>query len=363
MLIQKFLNFWKNRGKKTLAIMSFDGIGDYLFIRLFFPYIQSCKKYKDYRFILIGRNNFAPFAQRYDNYFFEDIMWITDPQNPKELRRFLKKIHRYSIEELVCPTGGTDYLFAAPILKRVHADKKIIATAFDPAKSRAPYEQLADQMIKHADKVMFEFDRVKAFFEQLIEEPIPLDVPRMELPLNSSHAIQQSAPYAVLVPFTSTETRDWDLEKYAVLVSRLLEKYQLHKLIVLGSDNRKIKAFLKKINSSQVIAPPTPHLANALSWLTQAQFMITPDTSFLHFGAQLGVKTIYLAGSISYSIFHPYPKQFTHVCGIYPPQFLVDLQKGPIPFDIFFPQYGVKSLTPEYVFNAIDQFLCRENKL
>lgn len=357
-MIQKILAYWKNRRKKVLALMSFDGIGDYLFIRLFFPYIQACEKYKNYRFILIGRNNFGPFAQQYDTYFFEDIMWITNPQDPKELRAFLKKIRRYSIAELVCPTGGTDYLFAAPLLKRIRARKKIVATAFDPQHTREPYEQLADQVIKPSNTNPFEFYRVKSFFEHLLGQSIPLEEPRIKLALPPP-CIPLKTPYAVLVPFTSTASKDWDMERYVLLVRHLVAKYNLQHVVILGTDTQKINELVSKINSPRVLAPHTQDISQALSLLPRARFIVSTDTSFLHYGAQMGIKTIYLAGSFSYSIFHPYPSQFTHVCGIYPPQFLTDKQQGHIAFDTLIAPYSVKAISTEYAIGQIDQFLCK----
>lgn len=339
--------------------MSFDGIGDYLFIRLFFPYIQASQKYKDYRFILIGRNNFGPFAQQYDSYFFEDVMWITNPQDSKELRAFLKQIRRYSITELICPTGGTDYLFAGPLLKRIRAHKKIVATAFDPQKTRPLYEQLADEIIKPSNTNFFEFYRVKSFFEHLLGESIPLEEPRTQLTLPPPCA-KLETPYAILVPFTSTAAKDWDMGKYTELVKYLLAKYKLQHFVILGTDSPKINVLINQINSPRVMFPQTKSISQALSLLPQAQFMITTDTSFLHYGAQLGIKTIYLAGNFSYSLFHPYPASFTHVHGIYPAQFLADKQMGNIKIDMPIPQYSVSALTTDYVIKEIDSFLAKK---
>lgn len=76
LLNKHFCDFF---GIKTLLIIRFDGIGDFILTRPFFKYLRNCKRFKDYKIIFIGKPEFVELAKKYDNeyidYFISANIW------------------------------------------------------------------------------------------------------------------------------------------------------------------------------------------------------------------------------------------------------------------------------------------------
>ena len=321
--------------KKTLALIRFDGIGDYLHMRPFFPYLRQCKKYKDYRFILIGRDNFISLSQTYDRQYFDHIFFIKyPPQIRNRVNRLLRKIRWFKIDELISPVRFLDPEMVVDLFGKIKAKKKIAADCISSiAEQKQCYENQADIIIETDQKAIFEFDRYKSFFEKLIEEPIPLTAPSLE----KSNVCFDKKNYAVLSPFANEESRSFSIEDAAHIILHLLDHSPAEQVILLDNKRKKIEQLFQhlqqrtninpcyqeeqislQINGKKICWHRLKTFQETLPFIQNALFLFTVDTSFLHAGAMSGTPTVYAAGGRSYGVFHPYPKSFTHVSGIYP---------------------------------------------
>ncbi len=340
--------------KPTLALLRFDGIGDYLMMRPFLPYLRRSKKYAHYQMILVGRNNFAPLALAYDHAYFDKIYWM-NPWNILKSGLLIRKLNRHAITELVSPVGYLDPYFITPFFTHVHAQHKIAASFKSPRSPKAGqrYQQAATRIIRTAPNALFEFDRYKSFFEQLIEEPIDLDIAQVRLPATSNLPAPYPEKYALLAPHTSTQARNLSPEVTIKIAQHILSAYPLKHLFLLG-NNTALKKIADSIGSAQVHIYHAPSICDTIPFVQQASLIVTADTCFLHLGAQLGIKTLYLAGNHSYGLFHPYPAHFTHVKGIYPPNMLENIGKlDPL---IQEPKYNVNQIPLDYIFEEMDKF-------
>ena len=338
--------------KKTLALIRFDGIGDYLHMRPFFPYLRQCKKYKDYRFILIGRDNFISLSQTYDRQYFDHIFFIKyPPQVRNRVNRLLRKIKMFEIDELISPVRFLDPEMVVDLFGKIKAKKKIAADCISSiAEQKQCYENQADIIIETDKKAIFEFDRYKSFFEKLIEEPIPLTAPSLE----KSNIYFDKKNYAVLSPFS--------IEDAAHIILHLLDHSPAKQVILLDNKRKKIEQLFQhlqqrtninpcyqeeqislQINGKKICWHRLKTFQETLPFIQNALFLFTVDTSFLHAGAMSGTPTVYAAGGRSYRVFHPYPESFTHVRGIYPS----DLSE----------QSSIKDISMEDIIAQLDNFL------
>lgn len=342
---------------KSLALVRFDGIGDYLMMRPFFPYIRRSKKYANYQIILVGRNNFASLALAYDAPYFDYIYWM-NPYNVLKTCSLIHKLNKHSITELVSPVGYLDPYYIVPLFTLIKAQNKTAASFKAPKNplSGKIYQKVATRIISTTPNALFEFDRYKSFFEQLIEEPIDLDIAQVQLPtvkpsITSSIGIGK---YAVLAPYASAHTRNLSKHMITQIANHILASYPLQHLFILGNNTFKLNMLKDFISPQRVHFYTAPTICDTISLIQQASLLVTVDTCFLHLGAQLGTKTIYLAGNHSYGIFHPYPAHFTHVQGIYPPNMLENIDHlDPL---VHLKDYNVKQIPLDYIFEKMDKF-------
>ena len=346
--------------KKTLALIRFDGIGDYLHMRPFFPYLRQCKKYKDYRFILIGRDNFISLSQSYDRQYFDHIFFIKHPpQIHNRVNRLLRKIKMFEIDELISPVRFLDPEMVVDLFGKIKAKKKIAADCISSiAEQKQCYENQADIIIETDQKAIFEFDRYKSFFEKLIEEPIPLTAPSLE----KSNIYFDKKNYAVLSPFASEESKSLSVEDTAHIILHLLDHSPAEQVILLDNKRKKIEQLFQhlqqrtninpfyqeeqislQINGKKICWYRFKTFQETIPFIQNALFLFTVDTSFLHAGAMSHTPTVYVTGGRLYGVFHPYPESFTHVRGIYPS----DLSE----------QSSIKDISMEDIIAQLDNFL------
>lgn len=355
------LLFPQTHTPKTLALLRFDGIGDYMMLRPFFPYLRNSKKYKDYKLVLIGRDNFIPLAKMYDASYFDEILEIHYPPNKKEFKQLVNKLNQYHITELVSPARYLEPECTAQFFSQIKAGKKTAATAQSTLKKLLHlYQKAASEIISTSPNYEFEFNRYKSFFEQLIEEPIPLQYPTCKLPLHPRPTFVKQK-YALFAPYTSTEIRNLNPDSAALCLKHLLSLNVTEEIYLIGDNLTKLDALKKSVNSSRVKTYVAPSICDIVPMVQHASLIFTTDTSFLHFGAQLGIPTIYVAGNQSYGIFHPYGEQFSHVKGIYPRPMMQHLDS----LDPLTPTapYTIKQISAKQICTQLTQLLTHQQDI
>ena len=122
---RKMLMFWinaffANSGKsmkksvdKSLAIVFYGLIGDYIIFRNFLEAIKKSEKYKDYKITFIGNSCFKSLALSLDSKFVDNFIWIDHKKLSKNIfyryKTFLQ-LSKLSFTELIVPTESRSIL-------------------------------------------------------------------------------------------------------------------------------------------------------------------------------------------------------------------------------------------------------------
>ena len=115
--------------KKKMLICRFDGIGDYVIMSKFLKYVKNSEKYKDYKIIFAGINEFTEFAEKYSKKYIDEFIWINYPNfmsNENYRKQCLKMFSKLHVDEVVSPVYDREAYVCEKVIQSLHHAKKII---------------------------------------------------------------------------------------------------------------------------------------------------------------------------------------------------------------------------------------------
>jgi len=305
---------------KTLLIIRLDAIGDYILFRNYLEILSKSKKYKAYKITLCGNIIWKELAQEWDSEFVDSFIWLDRKKfyhNPRYRFELQKYIRKQGFEVVLNPVYSRLLLFGDAIVKISGAKQRI--GNFGNMDNLIPKEKkIADKyysdLLLPSDKIIFEFDRNKEFFENLLEENIELKIPQIK------QIVKNKKPYLVVFAGASEAYKRWNWKKFAILATQIAQKYNLELLIV-GSNSEleianSLVEFFKKNNSNSSELIKYTNLTAKTSLLELSQIiadsflLLTNETVAIHLAVATESKAICLANGRHFGRFSPYPQNY-----------------------------------------------------
>ncbi len=314
-----------NIKEKSLAIIRVDAIGDYILFRDFLPLLKVSNQYKDYKITLIGNEVWKVLAEVLDSEYVDDFIFLDRNKFYREYSyRFmmLRKLSSVGFDIVLNPMYSREYYISESITKSLSAHEKIACegdhsniSAHDKKKADSFYTRL----FLNRKEVMFEFYRNQEFFEQLLGKPlsIHLSIDKRKLPV-----FNQILPSHFIVLFlgASRSYRKWSPKNFAEVAIFLKQKYH-YEIVICGapSDIEQAQLFKKFFKHDYVDLVGKTTLLELMTVIQQSQFLISNETSAVHFAVALGVSKVFvLYNGRHFGRFTPYPESlhqgYTLIC-------------------------------------------------
>lgn len=227
---------------KTLLLVRLDAIGDYVLFRNFIEILKKSERYKGYKITLLGNSAWKTISEELDKDFVDSFIWLDRKKfhnNPFYRYRFLSSLAKSGYEVLISSVYSREFLFVDSVVKNTTAKEKI-GSIGDVSNIRKWQKNISDgfytKLVNADDRLMFEFDRNKEFFENLLEQKIDIKKPIINLPKIELSFDLPKEKYAILFIGASAEYRKWSVEKFAK-VGRWLSEKQGYKIVLCGANS------------------------------------------------------------------------------------------------------------------------------
>lgn len=298
-----------------LAIIRLDAIGDYILFRNFLNVLKTSTQYQGYKITLIGNDVWRDLAEMLDAEYIDDFIFINRNKFYKNYYyRFmmLRTLSSVGYEVVINPMYSREFYLSESIVNTIIAKEKI-ACEGDLSNISVYHKRKADsfytKLLLNSKEVIFEFYRNQEFFEELLSKSLSvhLFIDKRKLPL-----FNQVLPSHFIVLFlgASSVNRKWSPKNFAEVATFLKEKYH-YEIVVCGasSDSEQAQLFKKYFKYDYVDLVGKTTLLELMTVIQQCQFIVSNETSAVHFAAALGVGKIFvLYNGNHFGRFTPYPK-------------------------------------------------------
>jgi ADP-heptose:LPS heptosyltransferase len=324
------IDFWatkrhKNIEPKTLLLIRFDAIGDYILFRNYLPYFKKSQKYRDYRITLLGNVLWKDLALTFDRDHVDEFIWLDRGRFVKDFRyRFktLRDISRKGYEVVIQLPFTKDYFYADAIVKAANARKKI-GSKGDKNSWKLWRKIISDryytELIEASPKVLFEFYRNQEFAEKLlnikIKSPLKLDLANFQC--------SKTVPtkYVILFPGTGQDFKRWHTEYFAQIADFISAKNGSY-ILIAGSNGDKFYAddIRKRVNRAKILdITGKTSLSELAKIVSGAELLVANETGAVHMAAAVNTKTVCISNGFSIGLFNPYPSEISQdIHYIYP---------------------------------------------
>lgn len=306
---------------KNILIIKLDAIGDYILFRNFIEIINKSSKFKDYKITYLGNQNVKSISEWLDGEFIDKYIWINTKKilkNPLYLFKIASEIknnYQYAIQPTYSRTLIGNYLI------KTSKAKHRISFKGDSNNILPIIKKVTDgwynNLIKINQKTIFEFEKNKELFKNIINAKINLTSPLIkkeklqnsDTPLN----FKNISNYIVIFPGASNYLKMWSTTYYAKIVKYISEKYN-YTIVICGSVKENILANeIINLSKNKAIIDLTgkTDLKQLTLIINNAKLLITNDTSAAHIGPAVNVNTIALSQMHYYGRFLPYPAHYS----------------------------------------------------
>lgn len=358
-----FFSIKIKRKDKTpyLVVIDPGGIGDYMFCRPYFKYLKKAPKYKNYKIIYITKDIYVDMTKCYDIDSFDKVVGY----NSKNYKNVLNVINKtYNVTTLInlrciVHEENKDWNVRYKIAKGIKAKQKIVSIL--DVKNKGPLKNLQFNIyskIIYSKSNLFELERRRIFFEEILEIPIPIT--NKELNLFYSPEKNHIAVSIMAID----KGRQYSEEKWIPILNYLLEKTPSNtELLFLGIESEYLK-IQKLINKLQIksrcinIAGKIP-ISILPMLLKNCQFLLSVETGTVHIAESVGCKTICLCNGSYFGRFQPYKGNIVKY--VYPKSFNAFLADASdyslLDFYGFNPKFSMETITFEDVRSVIDKMM------
>ncbi|WP_163555448.1 glycosyltransferase family 9 protein [Helicobacter suis] len=321
---------------KTLLLIKLDAIGDYVLFRNFLQPLREA--YTGYEITFLCNADFLEIVHAYDRSCVDYII-------PVDMRKWywmyalfyrpkmLYLLNKQGYEIVIVPTyhrfpHRDDYL-----VRLIHAQHKIGSKGLElteqwyykATENLRPCDMAYTTLLDTTPGALFEFERNKEFFGQLLQRPLTeIQLHLRALPANISLSLPMS--YGVFFLGASDPRRKWAIASWIALAQKISPAFS----IVLCGSKKEVLDALQIIDS----VPGTINLAGKTTWiellhvLSKASFIVSNETAIPHFSVALGLGPVFvISNANTLKRFVPYPEYMNanyHV--IYHPKIEILLQ-------------------------------------
>jgi ADP-heptose:LPS heptosyltransferase len=359
----------KKLSDKSILIIRFDAIGDYILFRNFIGVLKENEKYKDYKITLVGNIKWKELAEYLDSDYVEKFIWIDTIKFNKNLfYRYLKlkEITLSAYDIVINPVWSRTYDMDC-IVKVVNAKEKI-GFKGDTSNIHPLIKKISDKyytrFIDGENSIIFEFYRNKEFFEKLLGYEIKIKKPYIE---NKKITFQRfkelkGLNYCVLFIGASADFRKWGVENFAKVAKYIKQNYN-YEIVLCGGveDIEKTIDFEKIYGRDYINLVGTTSLVDMIEILSSANLVITNETFAHHLAVALSVKNIVvISNGNHFGRFIPYPNE---IWDSYYPVYHPDIEKDLSEYEKLSNKYGygsnlnINEITVDMVLKEIDKIM------
>jgi ADP-heptose:LPS heptosyltransferase len=319
---------------KTLLIIRLDEIGDYILFRNYLEIISRSEQYRNYKIHILGNSSWKNLSESLDRKFIDKFIWLnTKKFNKNIFYRFTKltEITSNSYEVILSPVFSRNFYLSDNIIKLLSAKKKI-GSEGDLTNITKWQKNLGDKyytsLLPGSSEIIFEFDRNKEFFENLLSTNINLN--NLSFTLNIKNKSSFNAPNAILFIGASSKYRQWSMKSFAK-VANYLKKYHDYKIILCGGLNEieKAREFNEYFNEDFVDLVGKTSLLELLSVINESGLLVSNDSCAPHLTVALqrfNIKIFVVSNGHTFGRFTPYPKKmYSNYFPIYHPKVQKDI--------------------------------------
>ena len=317
----------------SLLLIRLDAIGDYVIFRNFIKELKDNQEYKNYNITLLGNSAWKDLAEELDSDYIDSFIWLDRRRFNRDFIYRYKKLTEITLqgyEVILSPVFSREFFYADAIVKLVKAREKIGSIGdLSNIKRWQKYisDKHYDRLIKADENLMFEFNRNKEFFENLLAVPLEIYKPHISLkPKKLEFELPEK--YAIIFIGASDNFRKWNIKSFAKIGKYLKERYR-YEIVLCGalSDSREALKFGEYFKGEYVDLVGNTSLVDLLHVIYNGNLMIANETSAPHFAVALEMTNVFvISNGNHYGRFTPYPKEVSenyHV--IYHPKIEKDL--------------------------------------
>ena len=357
-----FFNFNKSDNNKVLLLIEPGGIGDYILIRPYFKFIKQSPKYKDFKVIYLSKDSYIDFVRAYDSEHFDLVI----PYNNKELdknkdyRKYLvKKLNKLNVDTIVnlrniVIDNYPDWGVRRRLVKNIKAKYKIadVIKLRENKKHQRMLNTYTD-IIYSDDKAIFELERRRLFFENLLK----MNIPQQDTSLYC--ILDNIDKNTVLMSMSSlSEYRNYPIDKCVMMLKKLLSVTD-YKFALLGTHNQSEdnQSIIDKVDRPDRVInlAGKTNITQLPDILKKCAFFIGVESGTVHIANSVGCKVICLSNGSFYQRFHPYPKT-SAVTYVYPDWFKKSIKNNDLDFmDVYGGQqsWNLNDISVDDVLEAI----------
>ena len=300
----------KNKFDLVLIVRQ-DAIGDFIL------WLNTAKEYRKlypsnkYKIILIGNASWTGLADKLPYW---DQVFPIYSKKFKSLTgyrwKLLRKIKKMSATVAIQPTYSREFYHGDSIIRASNAIKKI-GSAGDMSNRNWLKKIISDhwytELMPASTKKMTELERNSEFFQKFSKKPHQFSYPMISSKGLASTKEWEKLHYYVLFPGVSSFIRQWPMENFAEIATRIYYESGLTGILD-GGPNEKL--FAESIQG--LTDAPLEWVGTKLSelpvLLKHSQFVISSETSAVHIAAAVNTSVICILGGAYYGRFLPYPE-------------------------------------------------------
>lgn len=322
-----------SKKEKTLLLIRLDAIGDYILFRNFLEIVRKSKKYGEYKITLCGNIVWKSLSENFDTQFVDDFIWVDRKKiyfNFIHRYIFLKDIYKRGFETVVETTHSREILFGDTIVNAANARHSVGSIGsgeeFTAWKRKLLTNKLYTQLIEISNENLFEFEINKELFSKFLNEDLSISKPYLNAS-NVKTATMLINKYVLLFPGSTDPARMWKHINFQDVAHYLISNYS-HDIVITGSksESHLFEKIVYKDSEKRFInlfGNSLPELAKLIS---EAELLISNDTSAVHFAAATGTPFICISNGSYFGRFNPYPSDtVSNSIHIYPESFLIKM--------------------------------------
>jgi len=313
-----------NYKELSICIVRLDAIGDYVLFRNFIESIKRSKKYDKHNITLIGNIVWKDLAINLDAVFVEHFIWVDRQKFINNLfyrRSKLNEITSFEYDVCISPVYSREFFYSDWIIREIPAKEKIGSAGdcsnIEPWQKRWS-DLWFDRLMPTNNALMFEFDRNREFFSQVLELDHTQLPGKPFITLNglspSNEILLPKKPYAVFFIGAFADFRKWPVKSFAQVASHLYVNFGYDIVLCGGpSDIDDAEIFMTSCSFPVTNLVGKTSLVDLMFFLKQAQVMVSNETSGPHFAVALNVPYVFVVSNGNhYGRFIPYPKYISN---------------------------------------------------
>jgi ADP-heptose:LPS heptosyltransferase len=293
----------RQSGKRRLAVVRLDDIGDYLLFRNYLFAFQSSKRFQGYRVTLIGNAVWKPIFERYDGAAADDALWLDKTRYFSDegyRTQFWQEVRNAGFGVIICPSR-TRPLLLDDMVVIAAAAKECIASANTFA--REQWNAVSDAL--YTDLFTGTGGQHEFYFNRAFaEHTTGLDLSGLALNLVPPAVLPISGSFVVCFIGASAGSKTWPLQHWIDLV-RLLQQQGYEPLLAGGKNELPVaEQIVSATRVSSVTG--TTKLIETLEIIARSAAVITGDTMAAHAAAAFQKPTLILANGVNAQRFSDY---------------------------------------------------------